>query len=59
MDKGKYDTAMHMLNSLCDLFERVAVKEWNTEECFGLNTFTELEAIRHKVDERNKGIDND
>ena len=59
MDKGRYDTAMHMLNSLCDLFERGAVKEWNTEEFFCLNTFRELEAIRHKVDERNKGMNND
>jgi hypothetical protein len=57
MDKGRYNTAVHMLNGLCELFERAAVKEWNTEECFALNTLAELEEIRNKVDGRNKGKD--
>jgi hypothetical protein len=57
MDEGRYDTAVHMLNGLCELFERAAVKEWNTEECFALNTLIQLELIKDKVDMRNRGRD--
>ena len=57
MDKGRYNTAVHMLNGLCELFERAAVKEWNTEECFALNTLIQLELIKDKVDMRNIGRD--
>lgn len=55
MDEGKYETALKMLNNLCELFERAAVKEWNSSECFALSTLAQIEDIRDKVEDRNNG----